>query len=121
VIDSHLPRFSQAVQATLLAAAFLARSPAIVVAVALMMAAGALGGPRFNLLAHLYRVLPVPRGEPEAAAPPRFSQLLGAGFLALSSTALLLLERGETAWWVLGWGPALTVALLAAVAATTSF
>ena len=79
------------------------------------------GGPRWNLLAHLYRSLPIPPGEPEPAGPPRFAQLLGTIFLGVGSIALFAAEPETTPWWVLGWGPALLVALLAGLAATTSF
>ena len=121
MIDSHLPRFSQGVQAVLLAAAFLFDLRWLVVALGLVLVAAAIGGPRYNLLAYAYRGLPIPRGEPEPAAPPRFAQTLGAVFLTVASLALLTTEAETTSWWVLGWGPALLVALLAGLAATTSF
>lgn len=121
VIDSRLPRFSQALQAAILALAFLVDAVWVVPAMAVILLAAVAGGPRWNLLAHLYRVLPIPPGEMEPAAPPRFAQTLGAAFLTIGSIGLLAAGRGSTAWWVLGWGPALAVAVLAALAATTSF
>jgi hypothetical protein len=49
----------------------------------------------------------------EPAAPPRFSQLIGAGFLGAASLAF---AAGAPA---LGWGLTLIVTALAALAATT--
>ena len=121
MIDSNLPRFSQGLQAVLLAIAFLLDARWLVIAVAVVLIAAALGGPRFNLFAYLFKALPVPRGEPEPAAPPRFAQRIGATLLAVSSIALLTVEHDSSAWWVLGWGPALMVAVLSALAATTAF
>ncbi len=86
---------------------------------ALILGAAALGGPRFNLFAYIYRALPIPRGEPEAAAPPRFAQTLGTIFLTVGTLFLYTAEPETTTWWVLGWGPALLVAALAGLAATT--
>lgn len=121
MIDSRLPRFSQAVQAAVLAVAFLTDQGWVVPLLAVILAAAVLGGPQFNLLAHLYHSLPIPSGEPEPAAPPRFAQTLGAIFLVVGSIGLFATARETMTWWVLGWGPALAVAVLAALAATTSF
>lgn len=121
MVDSHLPRFSQALQAALLAGAFLADLRAGVVVLAVLLIAASAGGPRFNAFAYLYRALPIPPGEPEPAAPNRFAQTLGAIFLTIGSIGLVAAEPETTIWWVLGWGPALAVAILAALAATTSF
>lgn len=121
MIDSHQPRFSQAVQAAILVLAFLFDIRVLVPLVGLILAFAVVGGARWNLLAYLYRALPIPRGEPEPAAPPRFSQGLGAVFLAVGTIALFTATRESTAWWLLGWGPALAVAALAAVAAATAF
>lgn len=121
MIDSNLPRFSQGLQAVLLGIAFLLDSRWLVVAVAVVLVAAALGGPRFNVFAYLFKALPVPRGEPEPAAPPRFAQRIGATLLAVSVVVLFTAERGSTTWWVFGWGPALLVAVLSALAATTAF
>jgi hypothetical protein len=121
MIDSHLPRFSQAIQTVVLALAFVLDWRIVVPVMGLVLAAAVAGGPRWNLLAHAYRALPIPRGKPEPAAPPRFSQTLGAVFLGIG-TAGLFAARAETLpWWILGWGPAIAVAVLAGVAATTSF
>ena len=121
MVDSRLPRFSQALQALVLAAAFLLDATWVVPVMAIVLLAASLGGPSWNALAYLYRALPIPPGEMEPAAPPRFAQSLGAGFLTLGSLGLILAARDTTVWWVLGWGPALAVALLAALAASTSF
>lgn len=121
MVDSHLPRFSQAVVAVALALAFLFDAAAVVPVTAVVLLLSVAGGPRLNAFAYVYRALPIPRGELEPAAPPRFAQALGVLFLGVATAGLWLAERATTAWWVLGWGPALLVATLAALAATTSF
>ena len=121
MIDSHLPRFSQAVQAVVLAVAFLIDLEIVVPILGLVLLAAVLGGPRWNLLGYLYRALPIPRGEPEPAAPPRFAQTVGTIFLALGTLGLYTTDLDTTSRLVLGWGPALVVALLSALAATTGF
>lgn len=121
VIDSHLPRFSQALQSLLLAVAFLLDLRWAVPLLAVVLTVAVLGGPRWNALAYLYRALPIPRGEPEPAAPPRFAQSIGAVFLIVGSLGLYSLTPETTSWWVLGWGPALIVAVLAGIAAATTF
>jgi hypothetical protein len=121
VIDSRIPRFSQAVQAAALAIAFLLDLRAVVPVLAAILALAVLGGPSWNLLARLYQLLPIPPGEPEPAAPPRFAQTLGTIFLTMATVGLYATKAETTAWWVLGWGPALAVAVLAAMAAATSF
>ncbi len=121
MVDSHLPRFAQALQALILAIAFLVQTEIVVPIVGVVMGAAAIGGPRWNLFAYLYRGLPIPRGEPEPAAPPRFSQSLGTVFLGIATIGLYTLREESTAWWVVGWGPALAVMLLAAIAAATAF
>lgn len=121
MVDSHVPRFSQALQAVFLAVAFLAQIEALIPILAVIMGAAAIGGPRWNLFATLYKALPIPRGVPEPAAPPRFSQSLGTVFLGIATVGLYTLREESTAWWVVGWGPALAVMLLAAIAAATAF
>lgn len=121
MVDAHLPRFSQAVVAAALALAFLYDVAAAVPVTAAVLLLSVAGGRRLNVFAYLYRALPIPRGELEPAAPPRFAQALGALFLGVASAGLWLAERDTIAWWALGWGPALLVATLAALAATTSF
>lgn len=121
MIDSHLPRFSQAVQAIVLAVAFVLDARLVVPVMAVILGGAALGGPRLNLMAYLYKALPIPPGEREPAAPPRFAQILGTVFLVLGTVGLFAIDPRSTAWWVIGWGPALAVAVLAGLAATTSF
>ena len=121
MIDSNLPRFSQGFQALWLALAFLFDYRLSVPILGVVLLAAVVGGPRYNMLAELYRMVPIPRGEPEPAAPPRFAQALGATFLTIATAGLFIADPETTAWWVLGWGPALVVAVLAGVAATTSF
>lgn len=121
MIDSRIPRFSQGLQAVVLAVAFLLDWTWAVPILAVILAAAVLGGPRWNLLALLYRALPIPPGELEPAAPPRFAQTIGAAFLTIGAITLVTAQEGSATWWVLGWGPALAVAVLAALAATTSF
>jgi hypothetical protein len=121
MVDSHLPRFSQALQAAILAVAWLATASWVVPLMAVVLFAAVVGGPRYNGLAYLYRALPIPRGEPEPAAPPRFAQTMGVIFLTIGTIGLFATGRGTAPWWVIGWGGALIVALLAAVAAITSF
>lgn len=120
-VDSHLPRFSQGLLATLLVVAFVADQRWAVPVLAVILALAVVGGPRLNPFAYLYRALPIPRGEPEPAAPPRFAQTLGAIFLAVGTVGLYALRAETTPWWVLGWGPGLAVALLATLAAATAF
>lgn len=121
MVDSRLPRFSQALQALILAVAFVLDARLVVPVMALILGAAALGGPRFNLMAYLYKTLPIPPGEPEPAAPPRFAQILGTIFLALGTVGLFAADPKTAVWWWIGWGPALAVAVLAGLAATTSF
>jgi hypothetical protein len=121
VVDSNLPRFSQALQALLLALAFVIDARWLVPILAVILVAAVLGGPRWNALAYLYRSLPIPAGEPEPAAPPRFAQTLGAVFLTIGSIALFAATPETGPWWALGWGPALLVAVLSGLAATASF
>ncbi len=121
MIDSRLARFSQALQALILAAAFLLDARWAVPIMAVLLFLAVVGGPRWNLFAWLYKALPIPPGKPEPAAPPRFAQALGVVFLGIGATALLTAGRDTTAYWVVGWGPALLVAVLAGLAATTAF
>ena len=121
MIDSKLPRFSQALQALVLAVAFVIDARFVVPVLAVILIAASAGGPRWNLLAYLYRALPIPAGDPEPAAPPRFAQTLGAVFLTIGTLGLFAAESETAVWWALGWGPALAVAILAGIAATTSF
>lgn len=121
MVDSAIPRFSQALQAVFLALAFLVDARWVVPALALVLLVALIAGPDWNVFARIYRGLNLPAGEPEPAAPPRFAQTLGAAFLALGTAGLFAARAGTTPYWVIGWGPALAVAVLAALAATTKF
>ena len=121
MIDSAIPRFSQAVQAALLALAFLVEARWLVPLLALVLLASVAGGPRWNLLGAAYRALKLPPGELEPAAPPRFAQVLGTVFLAIGTVGLYSAEPGTRPYWWVGWGSALMVAALAGLAATTRF
>lgn len=121
MIDSRLPRFSQALQAVVLAVAFLLDLHLAVAVLGAILLLAAVGGPRFNLLAHVYKALPIPPGELEPAAPPRFAQSLGAIFLTVASVTLFVTEPGSLPWYILGWGFALAVAVLSFLAAAASF
>jgi Domain of unknown function (DUF4395) len=121
VIDSRIPRFSQAIQALALVVAFLLEARFVVVVLAAILLAAVLGGPRWSLFGRLYKGLNLPPGEPEPAAPPRFAQTLGVVFLGVGSLGLFVADPGTQPYWILGWGAALMVAVLAGLAATTSF
>ncbi len=121
MVDSAIPRFSQAVQAVLLAGGFLLDSRWIVPVLALVLLVAVAGGPAWNIFGRIYRSLRLPPGEPEPAAPPRFAQALGAVFLGLGTVGLFAADAGTTPYWVIGWGPAIAVAVLAGLAATTNF
>ena len=121
MVDSNLPRFSQGLQALLLALAFVIDVRWLVPILAAILVAAVLGGPRWNAFAYLYKAAPIPAGAPEPAAPPRFAQTLGAVFLTVSSVGLFASSPETGPWWTFGWGPALLVAVLAGLAATTSF
>lgn len=98
--------------------AFLAQLPQLVAAVAVVLSATYLLGPRFGVFTQIYvrwvrpAVDPTP-DEFEDARPPRFAQLVGSIFLLAATAAFAL------SWSVTGWALTLIVAALAALAATT--
>lgn len=119
-VDSKVPRAKAAFHALLPASAFLldAVSPlaaiGLVAFTGLAMAASVLGGPRASLFGRLYVHVLRPAfklspGEPEAAAPHRFAEVVGVLFLIGSTAALL--AGADLAGWVL----ALIVSALAAL------
>jgi hypothetical protein len=116
-IDPRGPRFNQAVLATALLAGFLVDWRPVVPLFALVLFLGAAFGPRYGPFLALYAKLIRPRlGPPremEDPRPPRFSAALGVVFLAAGTLAF---AAGST---ILGWGLALVVAALAALAAVT--
>ena len=95
-VDSRVPRAKAVFHAVLPAIAFLAGPPLatyILAGTALIMTASVLGGPRFSLFGTITRrwVLPALKigpGSPEAAAPHRFAEAVGALFLLASAISL---------------------------------
>lgn len=122
MIDPRGPRFGQALTGTLALSAYVLDEPWIVAGLALVLAGGAIGGPRLNLWGLLYRLLIArhldPPSELEHPAPPRFAMTLGFLFLTASALILLVLPGLVEAW--IGWVLALAVSGLALLAAATS-
>ena len=116
-IDPRGPRFNQAVLAVALLGGFLVDWRPVVPLFALVLLAGAALGPRYGpflaLSAKAIRPRLGPPSELEDPRPPRFSAALGVVFLAAASLAFAAGSPG------LGWGLALVVAALAALAAVT--
>lgn len=116
-VDVNIPRFNQAVIALLTGLAFVADQPWLVPVAFVTLAVSWAGGPRLAPLTRLYVGLIRPRLSgpvvTEPAAPPRFSQLIGAGFLGVASMAF---GAGAPAF---GWVLTLIVTALATLAATT--
>jgi hypothetical protein len=118
VIDERAPRFNQAVVALLTALALLTGAWWLAALMGLQLAIGLTFGRRFCLTCVAYFEVVQPRigeGEIEDARPPRFANMLGAGFLLGSGAAHLL---GLT---TLAWGLIAMVAALATLAAVTGF
>ena len=116
-IDPRGPRFNQAVLATALLLGFLADWRPVVPLFALVLLAGAALGPKYGPFLALYAKVIRPRlGPPkemEDPRPPRFASAVGVIFLAAGSLAFVAGAAG------IGWGLALVVAALAALAAVT--
>lgn len=116
-VDVNVPRFNQAMVAVLTGLAFLAQWWPLVAAVAAVLIVTRLGGARWGLFTQIYLRAIRPRlagpVETEDAAPPTFSQTLGAVFLGL---AVVLFAVGAS---IAGWTVTLVVFALAALAATT--
>lgn len=114
-VDPRAPRFGQALTTLGLAAGIVLQVPALVYAVAVVLVAAVVSGWRLDLYRFLWQnvMLPVvgPPGEKEAASPPRFARLMGAGFTAVASVLLL------AGFPLLGYAVAGVVAVLAGVAA----
>ncbi len=117
VVDRNVPRFNQAVITVLTALGFVTDNPWLVVIGFVILAVSWAGGPKVAPLTQVYVRLIRPRLQgpiiTEPAAPPRFSQLIGAIFLGVASLAFAFGSPG------LGWGLTLVVTALAALAATT--
>lgn len=117
LVDVNVPRFNQAMVALLVGVAFIIQWWPLVAVTAAVLALTRFGGPSWGLFTQVYVRLIRPRldGPPvtEAAAPPRFAQLLGTIFLGLATVLF------ATGWNTAGWAIALTVFALALLAATT--
>jgi hypothetical protein len=113
-VDRTALRFNQASIIFFVLLSFLLNQPWLVGFVGAVMALGTLT-PSFALFHRIYRDVLRPAGllkpdvHPEASAPHRFAQGLGAAFLILALAALL---TGLTA---VGWALALIVVVLAAI------
>ena len=116
-IDPRGPRFNQAVLALALLGGFLLDWRPVVPVCAGVLFLGAALGARYGPFLRLYAEVVKPRlGPPshlEDPRPPRFAAAVGVLFLAAATVAFV---AGHPA---LGWGLALVVAALAALAATT--
>jgi len=118
MVDVNVPRFNQALVTVLTGAAFLLDQPAIVAVTFGVLALSWLGGPSIAPFTRLYVRLIRPRLQPdgptefEAAAPPRFAQMLGTVFLGAATVALYAGAQS------IGWGLSLVVTALAGLAAT---
>jgi hypothetical protein len=118
MVDVRQPRFGQAVTGASLLIGFVAGWTPMIPIMAVALGAAALGGPRINPYAHLFRLVrqPLRIGPPrelEEAWPPRFANTVG--FLVLAAATLLLAWGSSLAAWVL----ALLVSALALLAAVT--
>jgi hypothetical protein len=119
LVDPRLPRLGQAVTGTVLGLGFVLDWPALLPAVAVVLAAASLLGPRANPYGYLFRWtkrafrLGAP-GYLEEAAPPRFSNTVGFLFTAAASVAYFGFGAATLAWTL-----ALIVSALALLAAIT--
>jgi Domain of unknown function (DUF4395) len=102
-VDTHLLKFSQAGTFTLTALAFILQWPALVVAVAIILALSA-AFPPLGPFRLVYRFLLVPlhilrpRVVEDDPAPHRFAQAVGATFLTASSVALYVFQAPVVGW-----------------------
>jgi len=120
LIDPRGHRFGAAFSVVLLAAAFVAGQPVIVMLIALALGVSAWFGTRYSVLGRPWplvrRVLRIgPPAELESEFPPRFAQALGATFLGVATIAFLL---GLT---TLGWIVTAAVAGLQITLAATGY
>ncbi len=117
MVDVNIPRFNQAMVAGLIGLAFMLQWWPLVAIVAAVLALTRFAGPRWGLFTQVYLRMIRPRldrpPETEPAAPPRFAQLLGTGFLGAATVAFSI------GWTPVGWGISLVVFVLAALAAAT--
>jgi uncharacterized protein DUF4395/thioredoxin family protein len=116
-IDPRGPRFNQAVLALALVTGFLTDTRAVVPVWAAVLLLGAAFGPRYGPVLRFYADVVRPRLAPPAELedprPPRFAAAVGVAFLGAATIAFASGRAG------LGWGLALVVATLAALAAVT--
>lgn len=118
MVDVNVPRFNQSLVALLTGVGFLLDQPILVAVTFAVLAVSVVGGPTFAPFTRLYVGLIRPRLHPdgptefEPAAPPRFAQILGTGFLGAATLALY------AELTTLGWTLTLVVTALAALAAT---
>ncbi|MDP9335327.1 MAG: DUF4395 domain-containing protein [Actinomycetota bacterium] len=121
-VDARTDRFAQGAVGVALLAAFVFRVPWLVPGLSLLLAVGALAGPRANGLLRAFERwviprLPAPRStEPEvtvSAPTVRAQDALAAVILAVASLAFLL---GIA---IVLWALALAEAVIAIIAATT--
>jgi hypothetical protein len=116
-IDPRGPRFNQAVLAFSLLVGFALDQRWVVPLFAVILALGAVFGPRYGPFLRLYGDVVKPRLAPPAELedprPPRFASAVGVAFLAAATVAFLV---GAIA---VGWALALVVVALAGLAAVT--
>lgn len=115
-VDSKIPRGKAVLHATLPALAYVLGPPTAVFVLAVtsvLMAASVLGGPRFSvfgrLVKGLYAAAKVAPGSPDAFAPHRFAEAIGAVMVLAATTAYAFENQ------IAGAVFALTVAALAAL------
>lgn len=118
MVDARQPRFGQAITGSALLIGFVVGWRPLIPILAVTLGAAALGGPRVNSYAYLFRLarrlLPIgPPRELEEAWPPRFANIVGFVVLAVA-TALMAWGPSQAAW-----GLALLVSALALLAAVT--
>ncbi len=119
MVDPRQPRFGQAVTGLAALAGYLLDRPQVLPALALILGAASLLGPKANLYAFLYRGFRRvarlgPPGELEESGPPRFANTLGFLFLGAATILHYALHAEAVAW-----GLGLLVSALALLAAVT--
>jgi hypothetical protein len=118
-VDPRAPRFGQGVTSVFTVAAIALQAPALVYAIAVLLAVPVLSGWRIDPYRVCWqrgvRSVVGPPPELETAAPHRFARLMGALFTGAGALALL---GGAT---LLGFGLVAVVTVLALLAATTGF
>lgn len=118
VVDARAPRFNQGAVALTTALSLLTGQPWIAALMGAQLAIGLVFGRRYCLPCVLYFEVVQPRigeGPVEDARPPRFANVLGAGFL-LAASAAHLAGSAAVGWTLVG-----MVAALATLAVVTGF